>query len=275
MSYATLMVQLDLDRRNDARLKIAGDLAERFNARVIGIAAQAEIMPMYFADGYAASFVVEQNLADIKQRLQQAEERFRTALAARVKRIEWRSAILQPEPYVADQCRAADLVILGHTAAEDRRDPGIEFDPGVLIGRAGRPLLLVPHEVDTLKAERILIGWKDTPQARRAVFDALPLLRLCQHAFVAEIDEDNDPAEAKRRVEDVVAWLACHGVSAAGGVEPLRGSLAAQLDALASKEGADLMITGAYGHSKLREWILGGATRDFMKQMSRCHLLAH
>ena len=275
MSYATLMVQLDLDRRNDSRLKIAGDLAERFNARVIGIAAQAEIMPMYLADGYTASFVVEQNLADIKRRLQQAEERFRAALATRVKRIEWRSAIEQPAPYIADQCRAADLIILGHTAAEDRLDPSIDFDPGDLIGRAGRPLLLAPSEVDTLKAERILIGWKDAAEARRAVFEALPLLRLCQSAFVVEIDEDNDPPEAKRRVEDVVAWLACHGVNATGRVEPLRGHLAAQLDALAGKEGADLIITGAYGHSKLREWILGGATRDFMKQTSRCHLLAH
>jgi nucleotide-binding universal stress UspA family protein len=275
MSYATLMVQLDLDRRNDSRLKIAGDLAERFNARVIGIAAQAEIMPMYFADGYSASFLVEQNLADIKQRLQQAEERFRAALTARAKHIEWRSAIEQPALYIADQCRAADLIILGHTAAEDKLDAGTEFDPSDLIGRAGRPLLLVPREVDVMKAERILIGWKDTPEARRAVFDALPLLRLCQRALVAEIDEDNDPAEAQRRVEDVVAWLACHGVKAVGKVEPAQGHLTAQLDALAIQEGADLLITGAYGHSKLREWILGGATRDFLKQPSRCHLLAH
>jgi nucleotide-binding universal stress UspA family protein len=126
-----------------------------------------------------------------------------------------------------------------------------------------------------LKAERILVGWTDSAEARRAVYDALPLLRRCQTAIVAEIDREQEPVAAKRRVDDVVAWLACHGVNAAGVVEPLRDHLAAQLDALAKKEGADLLVTGAYGHSKLREWILGGATRDLLKQTARCHMLSH
>lgn len=275
MSYATLMVYLDLDNRNDARLKITGDLAERFDARVIGVAAQSEIMPMGFADDYSAAYALEQNMASIKLRLQEAEERFRTALTARVKRLEWRSSIEAPAVYLAEQCRAADLIIIGHNSAEDVLALGQELDAGDLIGRAGRPVLLVPPEVETLMAEQILVGWTDSPEARRAVYDALPLLRRCQTAIVAEIDKDQDPASAKRRVDDVVAWMACHGVKAAGVVEPSQGQLAGQLDALAKKQGADLLVTGAYGHGKWREWILGGATRDLLKQTARCHLLAH
>ncbi len=275
MTYATLMVHIDLDDRNGARLKIAGDLAERFNARVIGVAAQSEVMPIGLADDYPAAYALEQNLAGIKQRLQEAEERFRTALSGRVKRLEWRSAIDDPAVYLAAQCRAADLIIVGHSAVEDVLELGRELDPGDLIARAGRPVLLVPYETETLKAEQILVGWTDSAEARRAVYDALPLLRRCQTAIVAEIDRDQDPATAKRRVDDVVAWLACHGVKAVGVVEQLHGQIADQLNALAKKEGADLLVTGAYGHSKLREWIFGGATRDLLKRTARCHLLSH
>ena len=122
MSYATLMVHLDLDQENEARLSVVGDLAERFTARVIGVAAQAE--PVYYADdvdaaGFAAEDLreMEDNLAEIKQRLQQAEERFRTALRGRAKQLEWRSSIEDPVPYIADQCRAADLLVIGKTAS--------------------------------------------------------------------------------------------------------------------------------------------------------------
>lgn len=275
MSYASLMVHLDLDYRNDALLKVTGDLAERFNARVIGIAAQAEVTPVYYADGYSSAFIAERDLADIKQRMQQAEERFRTALSGRVKDIEFRTAIERPAPFIAEQSRAADLIIVGKTATDDKLDLADQFDPSDLIGLAGRPLLLVPHEVDTLKAERILIAWKDTSEARRAVFDALPLVKLSQTAIVAGIDEDNDPPAANRNVGDVVAWLGYHGVKASARVERLSGHAAEQLDKLAAQEGADLLVAGAYGHSKLREWILGGVTRDLLKQRSRCHLLSH
>ncbi len=275
MSYASLMVHLDLDYRNDARLKIAADLAEKFNARIIGIAAQAEVTPIYYADGYSSAFIAERDLADIKQRMLQAEERFRAALSGRVKDIEWRTAIERPAPFIAEQCRAADLIIVGKTASDERLDINNQFDASDLIGRAGRPLLLVPHEAETLKAERILIAWKDTSEARRAVFDALPLLRLAQNAIVAAIDEDNDPAAANRNAADVVSWLGQHGVKAAARVEPLRGRAAEQLEKLAAEEGADLLIAGAYGHSKLREWILGGVTHDLLKQTTRCHLLSH
>ncbi len=103
----------------------------------------------------------------------------------------------------------------------------------------------------------------------------MPILRLAQKVIVAAIDEDNDPPEANRIVADVVAWLGRHGANAVGKVEPLKGHAAEQLDRIAAEEGADLLVAGAYGHSKLREWILGGVTRDLLKQTSRCHLMSH
>lgn len=269
MSYATLMVHCDLDPGNDTRLSIATSLAERFDARVIGIAAQAEIVPLYFAEGYAASNFEEEDRASIEKRLRLAEEHFRDTLNGRVKEIEWRAAVDAPFSFITRECRAADLVIVGKDA------DGASLDPGDLIMLAGRPLLMIPNGADGLKAERVLIAWKDTREARRAVFDALPLLRLCQKAIVAEIDEDRDPASANRRVEDVAAWLACHGVNAASWSEPLVTDAAGQLAALAEEEVADLIVSGAYGRGKFREWIFGGATREFLQRSPRCHLVSH
>jgi nucleotide-binding universal stress UspA family protein len=284
MSYATLMVHLDLNQKNDARLTVVGDLAERFNARVIGVAAQGEIFPpnpAYYGPVGTPGFIeddptaMEYNLAAIKQRLQEAEERFRTALKGRARQLEWRSSLEDPVPYIASQCRAADLLVIGKTARDERQEPIAQINPSDLIGRAGRPLLIVPQHVQTLQAERILVGWKDTREARRAVSDALPLLKTSQHVIVCEIDEDEDPAAAQRRVDDVVAWLANHGVSGAGKVEALSDGPAIQLEALAKKEAADLIVAGGFGHGKLRAWILGGVTRDLLGQSSLCQLLAH
>jgi nucleotide-binding universal stress UspA family protein len=280
MSYVTLMVHLDLDQENDARLSVVGDLAERFTARVIGVAAQAK--PVYYTDDLdGARFVeadrgaMEDNLAEIRERLQQAEERFRTALRGRAKQLEWRSSIEDSIPYIADQCRVADLLVIGKTASDEMQEPNAQINPIDLIARTGRPLLLVPLHVQTLLAQRIVVGWKDTREARRAVLDALPLLKKSQHVIVCKIDEDHDPGAAQRHVDDVVTWLANHGVSGVGMVEPLRDSPAIQLEALARQEAADLIVAGAFGHSKLREWIFGGVTRDLLAQSSCCQLLAH
>jgi nucleotide-binding universal stress UspA family protein len=271
MSYTTLMVCCDLNPIHDNRLHIAASLAERFDAKVIGIAAQAEILPLTLAEGDAFSNVDmwEQNQAKIAQRLQLVEERFREALKGRAKQLEWRSEVGEPISFIAKESRAADLVIAG-TSTDDT-----SLDPAGLVMQTGRPLLMIPNGIGVLNAERILVAWKDTREARRAVCDALPLLRNCQKVIVAEIDEDHKPAAANQRVEDVTAWLTKHGVTATARSEPLQEGATAQLDALAGTEGLGLIVAGAYGHGKFREWVFGGVTRDLLQQTSRCYLAAH
>jgi hypothetical protein len=111
MSYASLMVCCDPNPRNDNRLHIAASLAERFDARVIGIAAQAELIPLYVEEG--APFTdVDMCRTNIAKRLELVEERFRDALKGRARQIEWRSAIAEPVSFIAEECRAADLVIV-------------------------------------------------------------------------------------------------------------------------------------------------------------------
>ncbi|HTV34659.1 MAG TPA: universal stress protein [Methylocella sp.] len=271
MSYATLLVVSDLNPKSANRLKIAADLAQRFKARVIGIAAQAVVLPLSLAqsDAFADADVWAQSQAEIAKLLQEIEERFRGAFKDLGTPIEWRSEVTEPVPFIARESRAADLIIAG----KDLDDTLL--DPSDLVLQAGRPALLIPNETESLKAERLLIAWKDTREARRAIHDALPLLRQSQKIIVAEIDEDENPAAAARRVADVVAWLASHGVNADGVSEAATTSPAAQLDQIAAREDADIIIAGAYGHGRFREWVFGGVTHDLFLKSSRTQFFAH
>lgn len=142
--------------------------------------------------------------------------------------------------------------------------------------QAGRPLLVVPDGCNWLDLRSAMIAWKDTAEARRAVSDALPLLRQSTEVTVVEIVEDEaDRAAAVSRVKDVVAWLSQHGVRASEQVAAPSGDAATQLEQIASDVGAGVVIAGAYGHSRLSEWILGGVTRRLISPSNRSSLLSH
>ncbi len=121
----------------------------------------------------------------------------------------------------------------------------------------------------------VLIAWNDTPEARRAVADALPMLRKAEDVIVAEIVEDEygRPA-ALSGVKDLVGWLSRHGVLASEQVPDECGYAAAQLGRIASEVGAGLVVAGAYGHSRLREWVFGGVTKELINPSKRCSLLS-
>ena len=89
------------------------------------------------------------------------------------------------------------------------------------------------------------------------------------------VEEPSNPAGALSRVRDVVAWLSRHGVRASELVPDQRGGAALQLERIASELGAAVIVAGAYGHSRFREWVLGGVTRHLVTQSSRCSFLAH
>src|ERR1700722_8444083 len=130
--------------------------------------------------------------------------------------------------------------------------------------QVARPVLVVPAAADELKLEQAVIGWKDTRETQRAVFDALPLLKKSTHVTVVEICAEDETAAARTRVEDVVGWLKWHGVVAESHASPSTGDDASLLNAIAREQGANIIVAGAYGHSRLREWVLGGVTRDIL-----------
>jgi nucleotide-binding universal stress UspA family protein len=272
MSYSTLMVHLDLDQSNEARLQFAGELAERFDSRLIGIAA-ADIQPLYFMDGAAAQDFLEKDRARLKSQIAECEAQFRRVLRARADNIEWRSALEWPADFVARNARAADLLITG--SRPGRADGTRQINSGELVLRAGRPVLIVPPGAEFLKLDSVVVAWKDTREARRAVSDALPLLHKAREVIVVELLEaDADKAAAKARVDDVAHWLVRREISASSIATKALVGVADRLTILAQDEGAGIIVAGAYGHSRFQEWVFGGVTRELLSQQKCCALLS-
>jgi nucleotide-binding universal stress UspA family protein len=269
------MVHLEPGRTNAGLLKIAGDLSERFDARVIGIVA-CRPMQFDYSEGYVPADLIEQDRNLLEKEIRVAEAEFRKVLQARIKTLEWRSAVTFSAltEYIAREARSAYLVITG-PGFGTRLDAARFVNIGDLVMQVGRPVLVVPEAADKLKLEQVIIGWKDTRETQRAVFDALPLLKKAAQVTVVEICTEDEIVAARTRVEDVVGWLRWHGVVAESHASPSTGDDASLLNAIAQEQGANIIVAGAYGHSRLREWVLGGVTRDLLLRGRYFSLLSH
>jgi nucleotide-binding universal stress UspA family protein len=265
------MVHVDVEPKSDNRVRLAAKLADRFASTLIGIS--AGVLPAYPAEGayFVTDEFVEQERQDMMASLKRTEVVFRAAAGNGLK-LEWRSEIELPESYVVSEARAADLVIVGR---ESTQDVCRSLNPGSAVLKMGRPLLVVPPGVDELKAEHILIGWNETREARRALQDSLPLLHEANSISIAAICDKETEATGRRHIDDVVQYLARHRISALAITTPAIDSVASELIRIARTENADLIVTGAYGHSRLGEWIFGGVTRDLLTASPICCLLAN
>jgi nucleotide-binding universal stress UspA family protein len=137
-------------------------------------------------------------------------------------------------------------------------------------------VLVAPPGEAELAARAALVAWKDTRESRRAIADALPLLRLAERVRIAEVCHDDEVDEVRPRLEAIVAWLGRHGI--AGEAHPLPGKrahVAEKIDGAASEIDADLIVTGGYGHTRMGEWVFGGVTRDLLYGSRRFLLMSH
>jgi nucleotide-binding universal stress UspA family protein len=274
MTYATAMVSLAVDQPNEALLEVSGQLAALFSAKVIGVAAAMFSPPMYFLEGAASQQLLDEGEAAIQGRMTELESRFRAAMHGRVKALEWRSAMELPARYVAREARAADLVIVGGDG-NAILDPFAIASPSDLVLQLGRPLLVVPSSAKWLDLRSALVAWKDCPEARRAVADALPLLARVKEVTVAAVaEQEGTQAAVRRQAEDVAGWLARHGIASRVQVPEHCGNAVQQLDRIAADTGAGVVVAGAYGRSRFREWVLGGVTQHLVGQTARCALLS-
>jgi nucleotide-binding universal stress UspA family protein len=275
MSYAALMVYVDIDGIPEQRVRIASELAAKFDAALIGFSARA-VPPRFVAEDAIIELTTE--AADIKQMHKALAKRgswFRRIAGTNRQDIEWRTTLDLPCDALAREARCADLVILGQQT-QGRRDHHRTLDPGEVLLKLGRPALLVAPGVASLRAEHVVVAWKDTREARRAVRDAIPFLHAAKRVSVVEVCSRDEERNAAARTGDVVRYLARHRISA--DPRPILhsdGSDADHLLRFAMNEDADLLVAGAYGHSRLGEWIFGGVTRDILASSPLCCLMSH
>jgi len=283
MTYKSLMVCLTLGAPNHDLLSVAGEVAERFHAGVTGVSVCQTLTPL-FPTVYAAQDSsgkaedpIEIDRVFVEKQLRAEEENFRDTLEGRVPELHWRSATTTNglPKFIADQARCADLVLLspmnGSSEIERRR----RLDISDIVMNVGRPVLLVPQGFCGLDLDRVLICWNNSREARRAVWDSLPLLQNAKNITVVEVIDAESMSKATRDVMDVVEWLRGHGIRAESLVERAAGWEAVQLASIAANMQAGLLVAGAYGHSRLREWVLGSVTLDLLSHPKRPALLSH
>ena len=272
MSYAAILAYTDGDEASAQRLRIAAELARRFDAALIGLGACALRPPVASPDLIPRE--IESEIAAAAKELAETERKFLSATSGPDRKAEWRASYKPPNDAVADAARAADLIVIGRDA--DPANPFYALDPGVVLLRAGRPVLVVPRTVQSLSAKRILIAWQDSREARRALGDSLPFLMQADEILLTQVCEQDETLQAKEAVRDVARYLSRHRIGASAGVTlRSRGSVADDLIALAGREKVDLLVAGGYGHSRFGEWIFGGVTRELLARSLVCCLLSH
>jgi len=264
MAFKSIMVYVDFDEQSETRIGVAADLAKRFDAVLIGVAG----WPLRKAGSLARSDMeypsTEENLqAKITEELERLGEMFRRCAGSAPRSIEWRSSRHFPNEVIAAQARAADLVIIGRDPLHD--DSFHTFDPGAIILACGRPVLVLPSGISRVNASRVLIAWKDTREARRAVSDALPFLKQADSVTIAAVGPQETELAMREQVDDVANYLQRHGVKIGAKIATsTRDADVHVLLGLAAEHKADLIVAGAYGRSRLSEWIFGGVTRTLL-----------
>lgn len=273
MLLANVMVYVDPRQQDEGQIRVAEKIADRFHASIIGVSASA-IDPPIVTDGVVIERTTEDDIKRMRADLAAKGEWFRKIAGAQRCDVQWRWALDSPTTFLAEQARIADLVVFKRRKIQPDRFHDLDSAEAVI--RMGRPTLSVPEGVTELSADRIVVGWKDTREARLAVREALPFLARASRVTVVEVCAADEQDVASRRLRDVTGYLERHGVNCRFEVRVHSGEPDADyLVRLARNEGADLIVTGGYGHSRLGEWMFGGMTRSLLQEAPICLMMSH
>jgi nucleotide-binding universal stress UspA family protein len=268
MTYKTLLTHVEPDWGSGRALAAAVQLAERFGAHLIGLGAEAfEPVNYAYAEGEVVQLLRDQIGADAAT----AEQRFRAATRSLGDACSGITAMDWPVAAVAACARGADLVVARRTGHGASASNLCRIE--ALVTDAGAPVLVVTDDERPVKADKVVVGWRDGPQARRALVDALPFLTAASEVRLVEVCSSASQAERQERMALVCERLGRLGVKAeAQAMADVGQSVARTLERTAHGIGADLIVAGAYSHRRFQEWVLGGVTCD-LAEASSCHIL--
>ncbi len=280
MTCKTILVYLNDPKRAARLLEAAVPYAKSHGAHLVGLAVMPPyvVIPAYEAAGVSAT--VDEHrvayLADIvKIKALFTETGRKQGLST-----EWREADAgfgTAAVQVLEHARSADLVVIAQHDPDWSYSSFLEAADRIVI-ESGRPVLIVPNAgAIALPPKRVVIAWNGRREAARAAFDALPLLAPKADVTVVWVDTAADRvASGDIAGADLATTLARHGLTCdAATIHAPNGDAAAAILHEAGARGADLVVMGAYGHSRVREFILGGASRDILSRADRPILMSH
>ncbi len=276
MSYKTILVHIDLGKHSEKRLEVAIKLASKYDAYLVGLYVFSPyIPPSYIMAHMGEEIEAAQNKIAVES-MSRAEEAFhKQTSAAGLDNIEWHTAY--DEPIHAMQLRAqnADLVVIGQADSSDDSGVAIDF-PERLVLTAGRPVLILPNAGDFPSiGKRILVAWNASQEATRAISNATPFLRSADSVYVMAVNSKSSKNDIIKS-ENMVRYLERLGIrTEVKDVHGVEIDVGNALLSSASDLSADLIVMGCYGHSRLREWVLGGATRTILESMTAPVLMSH
>lgn len=275
MSIKTILVHLDETERGNQCLAAASALADQLDAHLTGIGVKAPIYVPSFAAAQVPPDVYETMSAEQDRTLAATERKFEEKMRAigRTDRSGWVQGDGDMARIVAAQARYADLTIIGQENSDVDAGAYEGFPDSVVMG-AGGPVLIIPYigaRKDLCKS--VLIAWNGSREAARAVKDALPFLKMAEKVTIlsANPNKGEDIPGA-----DIAVYLSEHGIEASTGKTVSDSvDVGDMLLNEVAEGGYDMVIMGAYGHSRLREVILGGVTRHLLGHMTVPVLFSH
>jgi nucleotide-binding universal stress UspA family protein len=276
MTYKDILVYADGSKAAKARFDVACSLAASHAAHLTALHVRA--LPFVPADvgGGVPAMVIDWQEQAADELAKQAQQVVDEAGRRNGQAIEWRLVRGDTGPVTLLHSRYADLVVVSQSATELADASTGDELPEALVMGSGRPALIVPRYGEyPVVGERVLIAWNRTREATRAVHDALPLLTRAKSVTIMEVNPARGEA-AHIPGADIATHLARLGIR----VE-VSSTAAADIDvgdvilSRLSDIGADLLVMGAYGHSRLREYAFGGVTLHIMKHMTVPVLMSH
>ncbi len=277
MNYKTLLVHLDASKRVAERLAIAKRFADTFEAHLTGLfALSAPRIPSY-ALAEAGPVVIEAEARYRAEAARVAESAFKAATAQLAHGAEFRGTNRDALAAVQLSARYADLLIAGQPEPEGSAGVASDFAEELVLS-AGRPVLFIPYTGSFPEVgRRVLVAWNAGREAARAVTDALPLLRRASIVQVVAFDPRKGGADhGDVPGADIALVLARHGVKVSVAQQQSEDvDVGNQILSRAADMQSDLIVMGAYGHSRLRELVLGGVTRTLLDTMTVPVLMSH
>jgi len=285
MTVKDILVHLDASPRSGAVLALAAELAVRHAAHLTAVhVVELPTPAMFYGDpsGFIDPRLIDDLMTTLREQGKKEAARLEQIFRERVSRDgvegEWRLAEGFTAETVALHARYADLAVVGQRNPDDKSLASVGDIAATTLLSSGRPLLVLPYVGDFPAAGRkVLVGWKSTRDASRAVNDALPLLQQADQVTVLSINpEGGIGGDGDVPAADIALHLARHGVKASAAHTVAKDI--SEGDALldyAEDIGADLIVAGGYGHSRARELLFGGVTRTLLTTMTVPVFLSH
>lgn len=279
MSYKTILVHVDESHHSDMRIDIAATIAAAENAHLVGAAMTGISRFLYETVAFNPDDPgIEPYLDTLRQRATDTLEKF-DKTAQRIGNLSYEKRLVDDEAAagLSLHARYCDLVVLGQNDPDaPSAAVGTDFPEGVVIN-AGCPVLIIPY-AGTFKSvgSRVLVAWNGSVEARRAVHDAIPLLRRADIVEVVVFNPAEQPEVYGRQPGvDIAIYLARHGIKVDVKEESTDNDIGDALLSLTTNLGSDLLVMGGYGHSRFREILLGGVTRTILESMTVPVLMSH